>query len=224
MNDVPLPEQHPPLRWWSASALDTLSRRSEPVWRAWAARWDLPAEPVESFNAHEAPANASAEWQPWQADACAATPWAWVTAAQDTPAGVIAGMMFAHGHAGAIGTAVAGRAWREFSDELASLLGRAPSAELPSFGRPRSAAWSGSVRVRLAWGRGEAPSLWLHLTADSVVGDRKSACRGRITPPRKAGDFTMRSPGSSRAGGGTIKPEASGSKTNAGAPPTVADL
>lgn len=185
MNDTPLPELHTPLQWWSASALDSLSRRIEPVWRAWAKRWDLPAEPVESFNAHEAPASAPVEWQPWQADACAATPWAWVAVAQDTPAVVIAGLMFKHGNAGAIGAEVAGRAWGEFSDELASLLGRAPSAELPSFGGPRSAAWSGSVRVRLAWGPGDAPSLWLHLSADSVapmLRDTRRPWQGHMAP------------------------------------------
>jgi len=183
MNDAPLPGSHAPLQWWSAAALDTLSRRIDPLWRAWATRWDLPVESVQSFNAHEVPAEPALVWQPWQADACAVTPWAWVAVATDTPVAAIVRLAFGSGEAPSIAAEVAGRAWCEFGDEVARLMGRAPSGGLPPFGRPRSTAWSGEVRVRLGWGRGDVPALWLHLAADAVapmVRDTQRRWSGRL--------------------------------------------
>jgi hypothetical protein len=49
--------------------------------------------------------------------------------------------------------------------------------------------------------------------ADRNLGERNRLERGRITPLRNAGALNMRSVSSSRAGGGTMKPEASGANT-----------
>jgi hypothetical protein len=60
--------------------------------------------------------------------------------------------------------------------------------------------------------------------ADRKRGDWKMPDSGRMTPLRKVGDFNMRSTSSSRADGGTMKPELSGAKTNVFAPESVASL
>ncbi len=178
---------HRPLQWWSATALDTLARTINRAWQDWAARWGVAAQAVEAFNAHETLADQQVLpgfWRPWLADAHAAAPWSWISAGGDEPSSVVAALMFGTASDGATAPArvsgtslaaeVAQRAWAEFEDDLARLMGHAPSGgvgvgEFAQGVGPKLGRWSGAACVRLRWGQPAAPDLWLHLGADSIA-------------------------------------------------------
>ncbi|HYZ07146.1 MAG TPA: hypothetical protein VE709_00840 [Pseudonocardiaceae bacterium] len=90
---------------------------------------------------------------------------------------------------------------------------------LPVFGWPTSPSWLFRLNQGLHVGLGLVliPVVLAKLWSVAPRPDN-----GRMTPLRKVGDFIMRSMSSSRAGGGTMKPELSGAKTNVLVPESVA--
>ena len=176
-----------PLRWWSASALTTLSQRLQVPLRDWCDRWELTLDGVELSPAQDASHDAPLTWQCWLGQAATGMPWVW-TASPDlaAPAGDIAGnqgasgtsgaptstlgrVLFARAPEGSIARATAELAAQDLGDELSRRFGHAVSVAAQHAVAPKTGVWQGAVVARLALRGAESASVWLTVDGDSVA-------------------------------------------------------
>lgn len=172
------------LRWWSTSALTTLSQRLQVPLRDWCARWELTLEALELSPAQDASQDWPRAWQGWLGHASTGMPWIWaaspdvatnaidITANRGTsgaPTLTLGRVLFVDAPEGSVARAIAELAAQELGDELSRRFGHAVSVATQHAVAPKVGVWQGAVAVRLTLRAAESATVWLMVDGDSVT-------------------------------------------------------
>lgn len=151
-----------PLKWWSRTALNTLTQRLDGELREWAAAWDLQVEQLQAFHAPEPPVEVPHTWNAWLASPGSLRAWLSTGSPHGDVERLLEQALFGRSGSGTLSRDAAVQARDALGESLARRLGQ-PCEPARTTLAPRSTAWSGSVLLRVQVSGLDTVVIWLHI-------------------------------------------------------------